>query len=106
MNWPTTFSALSTLLIVLLTSCPPPPTAAAIPTYSHSHLDSEKTSNALPLQARALGGILICNGPNATQPCAYSVYEMETCYNLPAPFFRNASTFALDEGGWYCYPYM
>ncbi|CCC12028.1 unnamed protein product [Sordaria macrospora k-hell] len=98
MNWPTTFSALSTLLIVLLTSCPPPPTAAAIPTYSHSHLDSEKTSNALPLQARALGGILICNGPNATQPCAYSVYEMETCYNLPAPFFRNASTFALDEG--------
>ncbi|KAK1779211.1 hypothetical protein QBC45DRAFT_326391, partial [Copromyces sp. CBS 386.78] len=89
MNW---------LLIILVTSCPPP--TAAMPTYSHP----DKTSNAL--QARTLGGVLICNGPNATQPCAYSVYEMETCYNLPEPFFRNASTFAPDEGGWYCYPYI
>ncbi|KAK3340540.1 hypothetical protein B0H65DRAFT_263085 [Neurospora tetraspora] len=96
MKWPTT---LSTLLTILLTYWPPP-TARAMPTYSHS----DKTDDTL--QARTLGGILICNGPNASQACAYNVYEMETCYNLPEQFFRNASTFALDEGGWYCYPYI
>lgn len=94
MKWPTTFSRpLSTLLAII----------AMIGSFSYP-------SSAMPtlhLQARGtIGGILICTGPNRSGNCTYGVYEMETCYNLPTPFFRNATTFAPDEGGWYCYPYM
>ncbi|ESA43294.1 hypothetical protein GE21DRAFT_4470 [Neurospora crassa] len=95
---PTIISTLSALLTILLTSWPTP--TSAMPTLLHP----DKTRNTP--QTRSLGGILICNGPNASQACAYNIYEMETCYNLPQQFFRNTNTFALDEGEWYCYPYI
>ena len=49
--------------------------------------------------------ILICNGANATGTCDYSVYELETCYDLKSPMYQNASTFAPDGEAFYCYPY-
>ncbi|KAK3333563.1 hypothetical protein B0T19DRAFT_129391 [Cercophora scortea] len=57
-------------------------------------------------ERRELGGVLICNGANAQGRCQYNTYKLDTCYNLTAPYYRNASTFAPDGDGFYCYPYI
>ncbi|KAK3944291.1 hypothetical protein QBC46DRAFT_404548 [Diplogelasinospora grovesii] len=63
-------------------------------------------SQQKPIQKREVGGVLICNGPNATGSCTYAVYQMDTCYNMTAPYYQNAATFAPDGEAFYCYPYM
>ncbi len=49
--------------------------------------------------------VLICNGPDATGECEYNVYELEKCYDLKTPLYKNSSTFAPDGEAFYCYPY-
>lgn len=59
------------------------------------------------LQRRdAVGGVLICSDANGQGQCQYSVYELETCYDLPPPLLNNAATFAPDDAPFYCYPYL
>lgn len=53
---------------------------------------------------REAGGVLICQGANATGNCHYEVYTMSECHDLPADLQRNASTFAPDGDNFYCYP--
>ncbi|KAF3016489.1 hypothetical protein E8E14_010049 [Neopestalotiopsis sp. 37M] len=53
---------------------------------------------------REAGGVLICQGANATGNCHYEVYTMQECHDLPADLQRNASTFAPDGDNFYCYP--
>ncbi|KAK0723102.1 hypothetical protein B0T26DRAFT_249355 [Lasiosphaeria miniovina] len=50
--------------------------------------------------------VLICNGANAKGYCQYSVYKLDTCYNLPQQLKRNAATFVPDADKFYCYPYL
>ncbi|KAI1393662.1 uncharacterized protein F4822DRAFT_20288 [Hypoxylon trugodes] len=57
-----------------------------------------------PLAKREVGGILICNGANATGPCHYEVYSMVDCHDLPESFVGNTKTFAPDGDGFYCWP--
>ncbi|KAK3692438.1 hypothetical protein B0T22DRAFT_447278 [Podospora appendiculata] len=57
-------------------------------------------------ERRELGGVLICNGANAQGNCQYKKYKLDTCYNVTAPYYKNASTFAPDGDNFYCYPYM
>ncbi|KAH8895137.1 hypothetical protein GQ53DRAFT_804699 [Thozetella sp. PMI_491] len=67
-------------------------------------LASASLSLASPVQKREVGGVLICQGPNATEKCSYQVYKMNTCYNLDADFKQNAATFAPDGEGFQCFP--
>ncbi|KXX77166.1 hypothetical protein MMYC01_206582 [Madurella mycetomatis] len=60
--------------------------------------------SSAPLERREPGGVLICTEANGEGICDYSVYEFETCHNLPPPLSKNAATFAPDEGPFYCYP--
>ncbi|KAL2133685.1 hypothetical protein VTI74DRAFT_1913 [Chaetomium olivicolor] len=67
---------------------------------------------ALPLSAspvsherRELGGVLICNEPNAQGHWEYAVYEFNKCYDLPPGLRNNAATFAPDGDAFFCYPY-
>ncbi|ORY69738.1 uncharacterized protein BCR38DRAFT_419960 [Pseudomassariella vexata] len=53
---------------------------------------------------REIGGVLICQGVNATGTCAYSAYTMEDCHDLPDNLSGNAATFAPDGDNFYCYP--
>lgn len=53
---------------------------------------------------REIGGILICQGVNATGPCHYDKYTMDECHDLPSNLAGNASTFAPDGDGFYCNP--
>ncbi|KAK3391747.1 hypothetical protein B0T20DRAFT_488628 [Sordaria brevicollis] len=97
---------LSTLLALSLSFL-----TSAIPTTFPSYSDlagDNTTTNKLQanMETGTVGGILICNGPNASPACIYDIYQMEICYDLPVPFLRNASTFVLDDGEWYCYPYI
>lgn len=62
-------------------------------------------ASAAPIEQREVGGVLICNGANATGECEYRAYELETCYDLAAPLYQNSSTFAPDGDGFFCYPY-
>ncbi|KAK7970410.1 hypothetical protein PG996_001161 [Apiospora saccharicola] len=64
-------------------------------------------SSAAPTQQlakRELGGVLICQGVNATGPCHYEVYSLQECHDLPANLSDNAATFAPDGDNFYCYP--
>ncbi|KUI64878.1 hypothetical protein VM1G_00316 [Cytospora mali] len=61
---------------------------------------------ANPIERRHVGGVLICNGPHATGNCTYEVYNINQCYNVSAPFYQNAATFAPDGEEFYCYPYI
>ncbi|KAI1078351.1 hypothetical protein F5B20DRAFT_225883 [Whalleya microplaca] len=54
---------------------------------------------------RDVGGILICNGANATGACHYEVYSMEECHEMPDGFSGNAKTFAPDGDGFFCWPH-
>ncbi|KAK7749304.1 hypothetical protein SLS62_008273 [Diatrype stigma] len=56
------------------------------------------------LPKREVGGVLICQGANATGPCIHDVYSLEECHDLPLDLQRNAATFAPDGEGFYCYP--
>ncbi|KAL7792509.1 hypothetical protein V8C37DRAFT_380551 [Trichoderma ceciliae] len=57
-----------------------------------------------PVHKREIGGLLLCTGANATGTCEHGVYELETCHQLPAPFYRNTSTFAPDGEAFECFP--
>ncbi|KAI2613032.1 uncharacterized protein GGS25DRAFT_147201 [Hypoxylon fragiforme] len=58
----------------------------------------------VPLAKREIGGILICNGANATGACHYEVYSLEVCHNMPDGFSGNTKTFAPDGDNFYCWP--
>ncbi|KAI0024697.1 hypothetical protein F4780DRAFT_549988 [Xylariomycetidae sp. FL0641] len=65
--------------------------------------------SALPkptTEKRATGGILLCNGVNATGDCHYEVYALDACHNVPDGFSKKTSTFAPDGDGFYCTPYV
>ncbi|KAI0128905.1 hypothetical protein BJ170DRAFT_594726 [Xylariales sp. AK1849] len=53
---------------------------------------------------RDVGGVLICQGVNATGSCDYEQYTMDECHDLPADLSGNAATFAPDGDNFYCYP--
>ncbi|KAI1194776.1 hypothetical protein F5X97DRAFT_327233 [Nemania serpens] len=53
---------------------------------------------------RAMGGILICQGPNATGACQYEAYALDVCHDLPQEFFKNTRTFAPDNDDFFCWP--
>ncbi|PTB66308.1 hypothetical protein BBK36DRAFT_1200662, partial [Trichoderma citrinoviride] len=48
--------------------------------------------------------VLLCTGANATGTCNYSVYALDTCHQLPAPYHQNTSTFAPDGEAFECFP--
>ncbi|KAI0166243.1 hypothetical protein GGR57DRAFT_496516 [Xylariaceae sp. FL1272] len=56
------------------------------------------------IEKRAMGGVLICTGANATGDCVYQDYTLEDCHDLPADFVRNTNTFAPDGDDFYCWP--
>ncbi|KAI0481853.1 hypothetical protein F4859DRAFT_476209 [Xylaria cf. heliscus] len=61
---------------------------------------------ALPkptIPKRALGGILICQGANATGLCHYETYTLNECHELPQEFQKNTRTFAPDGDNFYCW---
>ncbi|KAI8627388.1 hypothetical protein F5Y19DRAFT_477602 [Xylariaceae sp. FL1651] len=63
--------------------------------------------SALPkptIAKREVGGILICNGANATGNCHYETYTLEDCHDMPTEFYQNTSTFAPDGEDFYCWP--
>ncbi|RCI14634.1 hypothetical protein L249_6418 [Ophiocordyceps polyrhachis-furcata BCC 54312] len=57
-----------------------------------------------PVEKRAIGGVLLCTGPNSTGICDYKVYELNKCHQLSAPFHHNTSTFAPDGEAFSCFP--
>ncbi|KAJ4325309.1 hypothetical protein N0V84_003530 [Fusarium piperis] len=67
-------------------------------------LISTSAVSAWPLHKRAMGGILICTGANATETCHYEVYKLEKCHQLPPPYYKNVKTFAPDGENFACYP--
>ncbi|OTA08033.1 SSCRP protein [Trichoderma parareesei] len=60
--------------------------------------------SSTPIHKREIGGVLLCTGANATGTCNYSVYALDTCHQLPAPFHHNTSTFAPDGEAFECFP--
>ncbi|KAI1828311.1 hypothetical protein F4861DRAFT_535273 [Xylaria intraflava] len=63
--------------------------------------------SALPkpiLDKRAVGGVLLCQGANATGDCHYEVYSLDECHDVPEGFFHNTRTFAPDGDDFYCWP--
>ncbi|RKU41025.1 hypothetical protein DL546_002237 [Coniochaeta pulveracea] len=62
-------------------------------------------TTAQPVQKRELGGILICNGPNATGNCTHEVYTLDTCHNLTTEYSQKTNTFAPDGEAFLCYPH-
>ncbi|KAJ0109216.1 hypothetical protein J7T55_009547 [Diaporthe amygdali] len=63
-------------------------------------------SAAKPVEKRQMGGVLICNGANATGDCSYQVYELDSCHNMTSQFSNNAATFAPDDDDFHCFPYL
>ncbi|GAP89759.1 hypothetical protein SAMD00023353_3600550 [Rosellinia necatrix] len=64
-------------------------------------------ASALPKPTTAkrdLGGILICQGANATGKCHYETYTLNECHEVPEAFFQNTRTFAPDGDNFYCWP--
>ncbi|QUC19281.1 uncharacterized protein UV8b_03522 [Ustilaginoidea virens] len=59
---------------------------------------------ASPAAKRAVGGVLLCTGPNSTGLCEHQVYALDRCQQLPPPFRRNTSTFAVDGEDFFCFP--
>ncbi|KAI0909608.1 hypothetical protein F4824DRAFT_457803 [Ustulina deusta] len=53
---------------------------------------------------RAVGGVLLCQGVNATGICHYEAYTLNECHNVPEAFFQNTRTFAPDGDDFYCWP--
>ncbi|KAI0452165.1 hypothetical protein F5B21DRAFT_506474 [Xylaria acuta] len=53
---------------------------------------------------RALGGILMCQGANATGLCHYETYTLGECHEVPKEFWQNTRTFAPDGDNFYCWP--
>ncbi|KAI1175837.1 hypothetical protein F4777DRAFT_298607 [Nemania sp. FL0916] len=53
---------------------------------------------------RAVGGVLLCQGANATGDCLYETYTLEECYDVPDAFFQNTRTFAPDGDNFFCWP--
>ncbi|KAI2637547.1 hypothetical protein GGS21DRAFT_484245 [Xylaria nigripes] len=58
----------------------------------------------LPLKAREPGGILLCQGANATGPCHYEVYSLGGCHDVPKALYHNTRTFAPDGDDFFCWP--
>ncbi|KAI3393330.1 hypothetical protein diail_4463 [Diaporthe ilicicola] len=63
-------------------------------------------SAAKPVEKRQMGGVLICNGANATGNCSHDVYELGACHNMTSQYSNDAATFAPDDDDFYCYPYL
>ncbi|KAI1331261.1 hypothetical protein F5Y16DRAFT_361040 [Xylariaceae sp. FL0255] len=62
--------------------------------------------SALPkpeIEKRAVGGVLICTGANATGDCIYNTYALDKCIDVPAPYTKNTGTFAPDGEAFYCW---
>ncbi|KAI1337931.1 hypothetical protein F5Y15DRAFT_417370 [Xylariaceae sp. FL0016] len=62
---------------------------------------------ALPtssLAKREEGGVLLCQGADATGTCHYEVYSLEDCHDVPDGFSKNTKTFAPDGDDFYCWP--
>ncbi|KAI1347655.1 hypothetical protein F5Y01DRAFT_235407 [Xylaria sp. FL0043] len=53
---------------------------------------------------RAVGGVLLCQGANATGNCHYEAYALDVCHDVPDDFFHNTRTFAPDGDDFYCWP--
>lgn len=47
------------------------------------------------------GGVKFCTGENGDGQCNYGLYEFNTCYTLPAPYYKNVGSMAVDSGA-YC----
>ncbi|KAI0527756.1 hypothetical protein F5B22DRAFT_2990 [Xylaria bambusicola] len=63
--------------------------------------------SALPKPAvakRAVGGVLLCQGANATGLCHYEAYALDECHDVSADFYHNTRTFAPDGDDFYCWP--
>jgi len=58
----------------------------------------------IPIAKREVGGVLICQGANATGDCHYETYTMNECHDVPEAFYQNTRTFAPDGDGFYCWP--
>ncbi|KAG5987411.1 hypothetical protein E4U43_005083 [Claviceps pusilla] len=59
---------------------------------------------ASPVEKRQVGGVLLCTGVHGTGTCKYQVYPLNQCQQLPAPFYQNTRTFAVDDGDFECTP--
>ncbi|UNI14036.1 hypothetical protein JDV02_000716 [Purpureocillium takamizusanense] len=59
---------------------------------------------ASPVEKRAVGGVLLCTGPDSTGTCKHKVYPLKDCQQLKPPFHRNISTFAPDGEDFACFP--
>ncbi|KAI0110364.1 hypothetical protein GGR51DRAFT_89017 [Nemania sp. FL0031] len=57
-----------------------------------------------PPAKRALGGVLLCQGANATGVCHYEVYSLNECHEVPQALYQNTRTFAPDNDDFYCWP--
>ncbi|KAI3336374.1 hypothetical protein HD806DRAFT_3664 [Xylariaceae sp. AK1471] len=53
---------------------------------------------------RAVGGVLLCQGANATGECHYETYTLKECHLVPPEFQKNTRTFAPDGDDFYCWP--
>ncbi|KAI1854670.1 hypothetical protein JX266_000788 [Neoarthrinium moseri] len=63
--------------------------------------------SAAPMETvakRDVGGVLICQGANATGTCHYEKYTLDECHDLPTDLSGNASTFAPDGDNFFCFP--
>ncbi|KAI0543228.1 hypothetical protein GGR58DRAFT_509940 [Xylaria digitata] len=57
-----------------------------------------------PAAKRAVGGVLLCQGANATGVCHYEAYALDECHDVPKDLFQNTRTFAPDGDDFYCWP--
>ncbi|GAW18696.1 hypothetical protein ANO14919_081770 [Xylariales sp. No.14919] len=57
-----------------------------------------------PPVKRAVGGVLLCQGANATGICHYEAYALDECHDVSEDFFHNTRTFAPDGDDFYCWP--
>ncbi|KAI1812684.1 hypothetical protein GGS20DRAFT_556779 [Poronia punctata] len=63
--------------------------------------------SALPkpnVAKREAGGVLLCQGANATGKCHYETFALDECHDMPEAFYRNTKTFAPDGEDFYCWP--
>ncbi|KAI1154518.1 hypothetical protein F4825DRAFT_170478 [Nemania diffusa] len=57
-----------------------------------------------PIPKRALGGVRLCTGANATGVCHYEVYSLNACHDVPKALYQNTRTFAPDNDDFFCWP--
>ncbi|KAI1361556.1 hypothetical protein F5Y08DRAFT_314310 [Xylaria arbuscula] len=71
-------------------------------------LAAASSVSALPkpatIEKRAVGGVLLCQGANATGACYYEAYTLDECHDVPADLYHNTRTFAPDGDDFYCWP--